>query len=71
MAADRKKPKGGKDAPEAQPWISEEKRKRADRREESRRLDERRKYGFGEIIPERRMIARRDAAAPRRTRKRR
>ena len=70
MAADRKKPKGGKDAPETQSRISEEKRKRADRREESRRLDERRKYGFGEIIPERRMIARRDAAA-RRARKRR
>ena len=69
MAADRHDPKGGKSAPGAQPWQSLEKRKRADRRETGRRIDERRKFGFGEIIPERRLKTRR--VAMRRVRKRR
>lgn len=37
----------------------EDKRTKPDRRATGRRLDERRKYGFGEIIPERRVSARR------------
>jgi len=69
MAAQRYDPDGGEDALAAQQWPSVEKRKRRERREAGRRLDERRKFGFGEIIPERRMGTRR--ATGRRTRKRR
>ena len=69
MVAQRYDPDGGEDVLAAQQWPSVEKRKRRERREAGRRLDERRKFGFGEIIPERRMRTRR--AAIRRTRKRR
>ena len=69
MVAQRYDPDGGEDVLGAQQWPSVEKRKLADRRATGRRIDERRKYGFGEIIPERRMVARR--SGKRRTRKRR
>lgn len=69
MAAQRHDPDGGEDALAAQQSPSVEKRKRRDRRAAGRRIDERRKFGFGEIIPERRMGPRR--GDERRARKRR
>ena len=69
MAAKQRAPKGDKSPPKAQRGPSVEKRKGGDRRVVGRRIDQRRKFGFGEIIPERRLRVRRDAA--RRTRKRR
>jgi hypothetical protein len=40
----------------------DEKRTQPDRRASGRRLDERRKYGYGEVIPERRVAPRREGS---------
>lgn len=49
-----------KDAPEGATPAGSERREVRDRRSNGRRLDERRKAGIGEIIPERRQGPRRD-----------